>query len=74
MADVIPFPTPTTREPMDDIAILCLEINGKGEIDLQVNSYCETVEQHNWLIAKLTEAASHLVSRKKALQEKEAGE
>lgn len=67
MADIIPFPSKPDAEPMDEATMVSLNINGKGEIYLVINAYCETREQHDWIISKMVEAASRLVDRKKEI-------
>lgn len=64
MADIIPFPTKLDAEDMDDVVMVSLIINGKGEIDLVINSYVETMDQYNWAISKMVEAAGRLVNLK----------
>lgn len=64
MADVVQFRA-KTPETKDDEVLCVLEINAEGEISLTLNAWrIETVEQHNWLIAKIVDAASRLISRK----------
>lgn len=65
--NIFQFPKISGSDPMDEEVMLSVIVNGKGNIDLLINSYCETVEQHNWLIAKMAEAAARIVDRKKDL-------
>ena len=63
MTNVLPFPA--KGEPLDEVTMCTLSINGLGHIDLIINAeFIETSEQHNWLIAKMVDAASRLVDRK----------
>lgn len=63
MSNVLPFTS--KGDPLDDVTMCKLSINGKGEIELVVNAECiDTAEQHNWLIAKIVEASARLVDRK----------
>lgn len=63
--NVIPFPGSSDSDPLDDEVMVSIAVNGKGDIDILINSFCETAEQHNWLIAKIAEASARIVDRKK---------
>lgn len=66
MSNVVAFPE--KKEPLDDVTVCVIEINGKGEIELILNvEVVETVDQYNWLIAKISEATSRLIDRKHQL-------
>lgn len=67
MTNVLAFPT-KVDDPLDDVTMCTLTINGRGDIEFIINvDSLETVEQHNWLIAKMVDATSRLVDRKKEL-------
>lgn len=64
MSNVLSFPT--KAEPLDDVTMCSLSINGRGDIELIVNAECiDTAEQHKWRIAKMAEATARLVDRKR---------
>lgn len=65
MSNVVSFPGKKAGDDWDDEVMCTLTINGKGDIELIVNAWrIETVEQHNWLIAKIVDAASRVIGRK----------
>lgn len=65
MSNVLSFPSKQGSEPLDDVAMCVIEVNGRGDVKLIVNAESiETAEQHNWLIAKIGEATSRLIDRK----------
>lgn len=62
---VVQFPKkPDDKEPMDDIDICTVTIDGQGRVFVWRHDYIETREQYNWLIAKLGEATSALIADK----------
>ena len=68
MSSVVEFKPKGEGDPLDDVAMCVVEVFGNGDISLIVNTYVETQEQHNWLIAKLVEASSRLVDRKAEIE------
>lgn len=67
MTNVLAFPA-KVDDPLDDVIMCTLTITGRGDIEFVINvDSLETVEQHNWLIAKMVDATSRLVDRKKEL-------
>jgi hypothetical protein len=62
---IIPFPKkPDQTEPMDPVDVCTITVNGKGEVFVWRHDYIETGEQYNWLIAKVGEGISALISDK----------
>jgi len=65
-ARILAFPAKKDGpDPLDDETMCTLSINGRGDIELLLNvDRIETVEQYNWLIAKIVDASSRLIDRK----------
>lgn len=68
---VVMFPVRAeVKDPLDDVVMCQITINGHGDIELVVNAECvETIEQHNWLIAKIVDASSRLIDRKNEISD-----
>jgi hypothetical protein len=65
MSNVVAFPAkPDGKEPEDDWEICKIVITGKGDGSLWIHNYIETVEQYNWLIAKITAVAASVIEEK----------
>ncbi|QIG76698.1 hypothetical protein EVC28_074 [Rhizobium phage RHph_I1_23] len=68
MSNILSFPAKKEGDPLDDATMCTITINGRGDIELMLNvDAVETVEQHNWLIAKIVDASSRLIDRKNAI-------
>jgi hypothetical protein len=67
MSNVIEFvPKTSGKEPMDEVEVCAITVTGKGDVSIWVNDYIETMEQHNWLIAKIAAASAAVIDRKNA--------
>lgn len=65
MTNIVSFPKkPDSADPMDSETMLTLSINGKGEGEIWIADYIETVEQYNWLIAKIVDVSGDLIAAK----------
>lgn len=65
MTNVVSFPGKGNSDPWDDECMCTIEINGKGDVSLVLNvARIETVEQHNWLVAKVSEAITRIIDHK----------